>query len=137
MSDTFTDLQTLISDRITAHADLTALTVATEATGAVESTMDTALDSDGIAAVVLAIDFLPTNNRDRYLATFEVTIQERVEGRSFAKNCWEVSTIAFNQLRNWKPSAVWGEIRDLKIETLSFSPTVIRQLTGETHITLE
>ena len=136
MADSFTDLQALIRTRILAHADLSALTVVTEADGSTEAALDAGVLADGIAADILVIDFLPTGSRDQYQASFVIEVKEDVENNSFGKTAWEVASAIFNQLRNWTPSATWQRVGDLKIETVEIEPFVIRQISGETRIQL-
>jgi threonine synthase len=136
MSDSLTDIQGLLQARIVAATDLTALTVVIESDGNAEATVDAAIDSDGIAAIVLFPDLEPGGSTNQYRAAFTVGIKELVSGRSFAKDSAEVAIQIFNQLRNWTPSATWQRIGALKIETVELEPYIIRTVSGHSGIHL-
>ena len=136
MSDSLSDLQTLIASRINAAADLAALTVVSETDGSAEVALDTAIAADGVGAIVLFPDLESGAPRDAAKAIFTVVVKELVEDRSFAKDSAEVALQIFNQFRKWQPSAVWQTVQNLRMTTLQVEPCILREVTGETGIFL-
>ena len=140
MADSLSDLQTLIKTRINAHADLATLPVYTERDADLSRTVNAALATYGIAAVVADFGLTPTGaTPNEYEVEWSVIVKEQVSvndgtGSTLGVPCAEVALQIFLQLFDWQPATMWNRTRDLTLETLQVSSEVIREISGALRV---
>lgn len=141
MADSLTDLQALIKTRIQAHADLGTLQVFTERDADLSRSVNTAISTYGIAAVVTDFGFSQSGGPNEYETEFSVKVKENRAinaggGDALGLTCSEVSLQIFLQLFDWEAATMWGKARSLNLETLQLEPEVIREISGSFRVVL-
>jgi len=141
MSDSLTDLQSLIKTQIQAHADLGSFQVFTERDADLSRTVDNAISTYGIAAVVTDFGFTQAGGPNEYETEFSVKVKENRNvnaggGDALGITCAEVSLQIFLQLYDWEAATMWGKARNLNLETLQLEPEVIRDVSGSFRVVL-
>jgi len=135
--DPITSFQELIRARVASDTFITGVTVISETTGDVESTIDSKLKDDGLVCVVLAPELTKGSLPRSYRVDIEITFLELVEknqddGTGIA--CLGAAVSAFDRLSNWQSTdetAVRVEMES--IELLSIAPLLIYQCKGFTE----
>lgn len=135
MADSLSDLQTLIKNRIQAHADLTTLPVLTERDADLSRTLNSNLKTYGIGALVEDLGIQPTGSQNEFEVEVLISVKEQRSindgtGSTLGISCAEVGLQILLQLFDWEASTMWGRMRNLQMETIQIEPEAIREISG-------